>query len=243
MDIVGKDVFQRIEKKYILSRSQYERLWTLLKPYVKKDEYGLSTICNIYYDTPDYELIRKSIEKPVFKEKFRIRSYGVPRKEDNVYLEIKRKYAGIVYKRRIALPYSEAEGFLEQGVQFGAYTYSQIEKEIAYMNRQYTLKKKMFIAYDRIATYGREDASIRITFDFNIRAREDELNLTAGDRGTLYFQRQEVLMEIKVGGAYPIWLSQALSKLKIYPSSFSKYGTFYKEKLKKIQKTEKEMVS
>lgn len=243
MDIKGNDVFQRVEKKYILSKVQYERLWERLKPYMQEDEYGLSTICNIYYDTPDYELIRTSIEKPVFKEKFRIRSYGVPKKEDFVYLEIKRKYDGVVYKRRTTLPYRDAEAFLEHGVQFGSYTYSQIEREIAYMHRQYPLQKRMFIAYDRIATYGKEDPSIRITFDFNIRAREDELDLTAGDRGEFYFRKQEVLMEIKVASAYPIWLSGILSELEIYPSSFSKYGTFYKEKLKGTQKPETEKAS
>ncbi len=222
----NNDIFQRIEKKYLMDRETYEAFYARIGEYMKVDEYGLNTICNVYYDTPQFDLIRTSIEKPVYKEKLRIRSYGVPGPESPTYVEIKKKYKGVVYKRRIQLTLDETEKYLNRGIKPEKNT--QIRKEIDYFLKLYHPIPKMYIAYDRIAMYGIEDPSLRLTLDFNIRTRDHDLTLGAGDQGELLLAPGQVLMEIKVGGAYPLWLVRLLDELKIYPTSFSKYGTIYK---------------
>lgn len=223
--------FKRIEKKYLLTEAKYLQLIEQLKKHMQLDGYGLYTICNIYYDTDSYQLIRASIEKPPYKEKLRLRSYGVPSKEDKVFLEIKKKWEGVVYKRRISLPLREAEEYLEQGKPLQRE--GQIEKEIDYFVKLYHPKPKLYIAYDREAYFGKEDDGIRITFDQNIRSRENNLHLENGDKGELLLEKGEKLMEIKVGGVFPMWLVNILSGLEIYPMSFSKYGNIYKEMVRK----------
>ncbi len=218
--------FKRVEKKYLLTEEKYNALMERLTEYMQLDEYGLHTICNVYYDTDDYELIRTSIEKPMYKEKLRLRSYGVPGKDSKVFLEIKKKYDGIVYKRRIALTLEEAEEFLDNGGELKKE--GQIENEIKYFVSHYNPKGKMYIAYDREAYFGKEDSSIRITFDKNIRSRTSNIELEKGDAGEMLLNEGERLMEIKVAGAFPMWMAKMLSELEIYQTSFSKYGNFYK---------------
>ncbi len=223
----GGSVFQRIEKKYMLSREQYEALLVRITPYMAADEYGLSKICNIYFDTETDELVRASNEKPLFKEKLRLRSYGIPRREDTVFVEIKRKYAGVVYKRRISLPLCEAEDYLLRGVR--PEQDSQILREIDYFLSFYRPEPKLYLAYDRTAWYGRQDAQFRMTFDSNIRSRRERLSLELGDEAEPLYDFPYQLLEIKAAGAYPLWLTEALTGLCIYPVSFSKYGTIYRK--------------
>lgn len=219
-------VFQRYEKKYLLDRGQYEGFREAMEGYMQVDEYGKSMICNIYYDTEQYDLIRASIERPPYKEKLRLRSYGIPKLSDTVFLEVKKKYRGIVYKRRIALPLEEAYKSLERGMLTGEK--GQIGQEIDYFIKRYHPVPKLYLAYDRIAMYGTEDSELRMTFDFSVRSREEELDLAKGDRGELLLDEGTVILEIKVRDAYPFWLVQALEQFEIYPASFSKYGNVYK---------------
>ena len=222
----SNNVFERFEKKYMLTRQTYNLFLEAIEPYMCADSYGQHTIGNIYYDTDTYELIRQSIEKPKYKEKLRLRSYGIPNEESTVYLEIKKKYKGIVYKRRIDLTLAEAEAYLNRGIR--PQKDSQILREIDYFISFYKPKPKVYLAYDRVAYFGREDSSVRITFDHNIRSREYDLSLSKGDRGELLLEDYKYLMEIKVAGAMPMWLSKILADLEIYPASFSKYGSVYK---------------
>lgn len=225
----SNEIFQRYEKKYILTKAQHEQFLERANEHLETDQYGESVICNLYYDTPFYDLIRSSIEKPVYKEKLRLRSYGVPRKEDNTFIEIKKKYDGIVYKRRIELSLEESTKYLDHGI--SPSRVNQIKKEIDYFISYYQPVKKMYIAYDRIAMIGKYDDSIRVTFDRNIRYRMHDLDLGKGDYGTLVLPPETVLMEIKVAGAYPLWMVSILSDLQLYPTSFSKYGSCYKREL------------
>ncbi|MBE6025007.1 MAG: polyphosphate polymerase domain-containing protein [Cellulosilyticum sp.] len=227
--IKSKYIIQRVEKKYMLTKDEYNWLLEELEPHISMDAYGKHTIGNIYYDTDTYELIRYSIEKPKYKEKLRLRSYGIPNTDSDVYLEIKKKYDGIVYKRRVDLTLAEAEAYLNEGMR--PQKDSQILREIDYFISYYKPKPKLYLAYDRMAYFGREDSSVRITFDHNIRSREYDLSLGKGDYGVLLLDEDRYLMEIKVAGAMPIWLSEILSKLAIYPSSFSKYGNVYKKSI------------
>lgn len=222
-------VFKRSEKKYLLSESEYKEILERIDDYMCADDYGLSTICNIYYDTEDFELIRRSIERPCYKEKLRLRSYGVPKDSDTVFTEIKKKYKGVVYKRRVSMNCQEAMDYLEHGIEPSAE--SQIIHEIDYFIKVHQPEPKVYLAYDRIAYFGREDESVRITFDQNIRSRDYDLDLRMGDYGEPLLEDGIYLMEIKIASAMPMWLVSILSEMKIYPSSFSKYGNVYKTSL------------
>lgn len=226
-------VFKRVEKKYLISEEQYQQLRERLEPYMNIDEYGLHTICNIYYDTDQYDLIRHSIEKPMYKEKLRVRSYGIPNADSNVFVEIKKKYNGVVYKRRISMKLNMVKPFVQGEGKHS--DNSQIEKELKYFIQFYQPMPKQFIAYDRIALYGKEDKEVRITFDQNIRSRDRDLNLEDGDYGEYLLEKGQYLMEIKIAGAMPIWLARILSELQIYPTSFSKYGNIYKKQYAGLQ--------
>lgn len=236
--------FQRVEKKYLLTIEKSCELLKHLRPYIELDQYGLHTICNIYYDTDQFDLIRRSIEKPPYKEKLRLRSYGIPDKDDKVFLEIKKKWEGVVYKRRISLTLAEAKAYLEDQKPLGRQ--GQIEQEMDYFIKFYQPRPKMYIAYDREAYFGRENPGLRITFDRNIRSREEDLQLELGDAGKLLLDKGSRLMEIKAENAMPIWLVHILSELEIYPVSFSKYGTIYKkcaEERKKLAVVDAQMES
>lgn len=222
--------FERVEKKYLMTKEQFEEFANRTKNLITLDQYGLHTICNLYYDTEQYDLIRYSIEKPKYKEKLRLRSYGIPTKDATVFVELKKKWNGIVYKRRTSMTLDEADRYLNNGVRPSKN--SQIVKEIDYFLEYYNPSPKLFLAYDRLAFFGNEDSEVRITVDQNIRSRTTELDLKMGDRGKLFMQEDSYLMEIKVPGAFPLWLAKILSELEIYPVSFSKYGNIYKNSLR-----------
>ena len=223
---MAQTVFNRCEKKYLMPEEVYLELRRRLEPYMAVDQYGVHTICNIYYDTPDFELIRRSIEKPVYKEKLRLRSYGVPQMDSTVFLEIKKKYEKVVNKRRIPLTLREAYDYVEHGIRPEGN--GQILNEIDFFLKRYDLQRGVYLAYDRVALFQRNDPDFRVTFDHNIRSRRIDMGLEKGDAGKLLLPRQYYLMESKVMGATPLWFTQILSELKIYSVSFSKYGNVYK---------------
>lgn len=219
-------VFKRYEKKYLLSAEQYSKLRLALAEYMAVDKYGKTAICNIYFDTPEHLLIRRSLEKPVYKEKLRLRSYETPGADDTVFIELKKKYKGVVYKRRVAMNLKNAKSYLTERI--SPDPKNQILKEIDWFMDEYSgIAPAMVISYDRVAMYGREDPELRITFDSNILWREEELLLEKGIYGTPLLEPGERLMEIKIAGAMPIWLCHLLDELEIFPRSFSKYGKAY----------------
>lgn len=221
-----QNIFKRYELKYLITEEQYNKLRQLMGEYMKGDEYGRSTICNLYYDTPDYLLIRRSIEKPVFKEKLRVRSYGVADQNSTTFIELKRKYDKVVYKRRITSTDSKAYDFL---VKREKICEGQIAKEINYFLDFYkSLEPRVFLSYEREAFYGIDNHDFRMTFDRNILWRDYDLSLCKGVYGNNILKENTVLMEIKVAAAIPMWLVKFLSENKIYKTSFSKYGNAYK---------------
>ena len=221
-----KDTFKRYEKKYLLSDSKYKQLMMRFQDRLVIDNFGKTSICNIYFDTPEHLLIRNSIEKPVYKEKLRLRSYGTPKDGDMVYVELKKKYKGVVYKRRQKMELSAAEDYLYNFEKPD--TDSQITREIDwFLNFYKDIIPSMYISYNRIAMYGEEDPSLRVTFDSNILYRQDNLWLSMGMSGSKLLAEGQRLMEIKIPGSMPVWMSSILSELEIYPVSFSKYGNAY----------------
>ncbi len=222
-------IFKRKEKKYFITEEAAAALFDRIGDLVFPDPHGKSTIYNIYLDTPTFLLIRNSIDATNYKEKLRMRSYGVPKDDTKVFLELKKKYDGIVYKRRLSMTYKEAIDYITNSAHNRD---SQIMREIDYAMKYYNYPgPAAVIIYDREAFYFKGDPEVRITFDRNVRYRFDDLTTASGDTGTRITPEGTVLMEIKTVGAMPLPLSRALAELKIYPSSFSKYGTAYKDML------------
>ena len=220
-----QEIFQRVEQKYILTKEQKEQFIQTVKEHLIDDEYGPSTICNIYFDNENNDLIRTSIDKPAYKEKVRLRSYNTPNKETKAFLEIKKKYDGVVYKRRIEETLDHIERHISDGNELNCN--KQILNEIDYCFNYYKLNPVLFLAYDRVAYYDNEDKSFRITFDTNIVARDYDLNLEKGVYGKKYCDEDTYIMEVKCAGGLPIWFVKALEDINVYPASFSKYGRVY----------------
>ncbi|MBQ3050141.1 MAG: polyphosphate polymerase domain-containing protein [Oscillospiraceae bacterium] len=220
-------IFKRYELKYMLTHGQKEKLLTLMKPHMHPDEYGKTTIRNLYYDTDTYLLIRRSIEKTNYKEKLRIRSYSRASADSTVFAELKKKYNDVVYKRRLSLPNQEAMEWLSGEKSLAKHT--QISNEIDYFLRFYgTLHPTVFLSYDREAYYSNDDTDFRVTFDDNILCRQTDLSLESEAYGTPILPENKVLMELKCSGGIPIWMTDILSREKLYKTSFSKYGTAYR---------------
>ncbi len=233
-----RDIFKRYELKYLLSIEQYRLIKSIMLDYMRGDKYGESDICNLYCDTPDFLLVRRSIEKPFYKEKLRIRSYGVAKKDADVFVEIKKKYDSVVYKRRIATDEKSAVKMLAGNT----VSDSQIGKEIDYFAKLYSgIQPQMFISYRREAFYGIDDNDFRMTFDRSILWRTYDLSLKSGIYGQPILPENKILMEIKTAAAIPLWLVKVLSKNKIYKTSFSKYGTAYMLMLNHKKQGEKQV--
>lgn len=217
------NVFQRVEQKYLLDKNIKDLFLDKINQMVEKDPYFESTICNIYFDNDDNELIINSLEKPTFKNKVRLRSYNVPNLDSRVYLEVKDKYKGVVGKRRCKMQLKDFYNYIDNGYVKD----EQIMKELDYYFNYYKLKPFIFLAYDRQSYLGKGNKNLRITFDSNLRSRKDNLRLEYGDKGDYYFEDDKYIMEIKTLGSMPLWLTRILSELKIYPISFSKIGSIY----------------
>ncbi|MBP3255235.1 MAG: polyphosphate polymerase domain-containing protein [Clostridia bacterium] len=222
------EIFRRVEKKYIVNELQYHRIKEKLSKYMNEDKYGKSTICNIYFDTDDYELISHSITKPYFKEKIRLRSYNIPNKDSKVFLEIKRKYDGVVGKRRIEMKLSDFEQYLQDKNSIKSNN-KQIKSELDYYFKIYNLKPAMYISYSREAYYEKDNSDFRLTFDSNVLARDFDLKLDKGVYGKDVLGSGKYIMEVKTLGALPMWFVDILNETNVTPGSFSKYGTAYTE--------------
>lgn len=220
-------VFKRTEKKYLLKRSLYDEFFNNISSHLISDGWGRKTVFSLYLDTDNYRIIRTSIEAPNYKEKIRVRSYGIPDESSDVFFELKKKCDGVVYKRRAGMSLSDAEKYISDLQK--PYD-SQIMREIDYSMKFYSHPTpKVAMLYEREAFLTEDDPEFRITFDESIRYRTTDFYCKMPETGKKIISDDEVLMEIKTPGAIPLWLSSEMDKLKIYPTSFSKYGTAYTE--------------
>lgn len=221
-----QSVFSRYELKYLLNPAQKKHILGAMEGHMKLDAYGRTTIRNIYYDTPNYRLARQSLGRPVYKEKLRVRSYVQADPFTPVYVELKKKYDGVVYKRRIGLPEKEAMAWVA-----GAAPCSrdeQIVREIDWFRDFYAcLEPKVFLSYEREAYFSLYGSDFRVTFDESILSRQRDLSLCGGVWGTPLLGPGQTLMEIKCAGGIPLWMVEVLSEQRIYKTSYSKYGTAY----------------
>jgi hypothetical protein len=228
--------FKRYENKYRLDQAQFDQLLPLLLNEMKPDAYTAKnsgySIYNIYYDTPNYDIIRHSLSKPYYKEKLRLRSYSIPTSADDlVFLELKKKIGGVVNKRRATMTLEEATRFIAN-LEYpkDSNTLNQLVlAEIEFFLKNHPVEPKAYIGYERIAVVGKNDPELRITFDYNLKSRQHSLALTKGDAGQFLIPKDQYLMEIKILGAIPLWLTHTLSELQIFSTSFSKYGKAYQD--------------
>jgi len=222
-----QNIFKRVEQKYLLTEEQFQLLQDTLNEYFEKDKYYKTTIYNIYFDNDNNDIIINSIEKPMYKEKIRLRSYGEVKSNDTVFFEMKQKYKGVVYKRRINLTLKEYNKYMKKNT-FPKENI-QIMKEIDYYIKYYNLHPSIFVGYDRLSYYSKADPNLRITFDANLRSRRTNLKLKDTKENKLYFDTTKYIMEVKSLYGLPLWFTKVLSKHKIYPTSFSKVGSIYKK--------------
>jgi hypothetical protein len=227
--------FQRREVKFLMSLEQFEALLPIVHEHMNPDPYCVDGkdygIFNLYYDTPDNLLIRRSIQKPYYKEKLRLRSYYSPASPDSpVFLEVKKKIGGIVTKRRVTMSVIDAEAYVSTRVKpyYERFLDQQIMKEMdVFLNSYNSIAPRQYISYRRAAFFGKDDPEFRLTFDSQLTERRYDLTLTKGSYGNLIIPDDQRLMEIKVPGSIPMWMSKALSELEIRRHSFSKYGRAY----------------
>ena len=224
------DVFRRRELKFILGPEQRQLLERVMQERMVPDKYGRKTICNLYYDTADFRLIRHSLEKPVYKEKLRLRSYGQIGAGVDVFLEMKKKYKGIVYKRRVKVSQEQAFAFMERRAPLPQE--SQIGRELAYFRDHYgDLSPKVYLSYERLAWFDPQDGGFRMTLDWDARYRTDGLDLYLPTGGRQILLPEESVLEVKASGGIPMWLTELLSREGLHKQSFSKYGRAYMELL------------
>jgi len=223
---MANEKFERTEKKFWMNTWQYEQIKPVLSEHMEMDKFGHSKIRNIYCDSDDYVLIRKSLEHPKFKEKLRIRSYSGFESDAPVFVEIKRKVLGIGYKRRIEVPFEQAKQLLS-GKRIDAGN-TQIEHELEEFIKRCNPKPKVYLTYERTAMTGKDDAALRITLDRDLRYRLYNEKLDFRKEGIPVMEDESmVLMEVKAPGCMPGWLIDILSELRIYQTSFSKIGTCF----------------
>ena len=230
-------VFDRIEKKYLITKDEKKQLLKTIKKYMQKDSYHKSEVYNIYLDTDNYDLIIQSIDWTDFKHKLRARSYGG---YDRVFLEIKTKIRGRDlnpgYKRRVMITRDDFEKFISKestaqklAAQSEETTHDrQIAKEVDYLTNYLDLKPKILVMYNR-ESY-KDDDNLRITFDEKLKYRDQNLSFVKAKRDKIYFKDDHnIIMEVKAHGVLPLWLTGLMTNLNIRPQRFSKIGKVYEK--------------
>ncbi len=227
--------FKRYEKKYLITEEKLARILPALLENMYLDPFCLNgkeyRIYSIYYDTDNHDVIRQNSSGPVYKEKMRIRSYyDLKDPEDKIFMEIKKKSEGQGNKRRIKLKIRELEPFVNEGIlpQTKDYLSAQVAKELKYYLEINKVHPALYVQYDRLALFGKEDKNFRITFDRNVRTRRSNFVFGESDEDELLLPNGEYIMEIKILGAMPLWLTKILSENNLFSHGFSKYGVKYK---------------
>ncbi len=219
-------IFKRHEIKYTLTNQQYRLLCECMQNHMVLDNYGRHKISNIYFDTDDFSIIRHSIEKPKYKEKLRLRIYGQPDENNVGFIELKKKYDGVVYKRRLPSTQAQALSYLCNKTELE--DCSQIKKEVDYFITSHKrLSPSIYLSYEREAYYSPNDEDFRITFDFNIKMRDVDVTPYESEQDVDVVSGDCVVLEVKTVWGLPFWFVEFLGKNGLYKTSFSKYGTAY----------------
>ena len=223
--------FKRYEYKYIIDDITYYKLLAKLENFMDYDIFCKDNkpyeIFNIYFDTKDDDVIKKSLSHPYYKEKLRLRSYNQSGDDDLVFLELKKKIDGVVSKRRIIVTLADSKKVLDGSLNVNLIEGSTnaLYEITNYINR-YELFAKLAISYQRLALFAKDGSGFRVSFDTNIRTNREKLGLENTQNSNLLL-RNKILMEAKIKGPLPIWFVHILSELNIKRTSFSKYGNEY----------------
>lgn len=226
------EVFTRKEQKYLITIDQYEQLTEEISPYMRTDKHGTEgfyTVTSLYFENPDWQIYYETKNKLKFRQKLRLRTYDGSGLNENSFFEVKQKHKKVVNKRRMVLPLSEAYRYLadshEENIENYASSNIQVFKEIDHFRHLYNLHPEMIVSYDRKAFHGITDSDLRLTFDFNLRCRNDDLFLENGSYGEYFIDPELVVLEVKVTHSVPLWLTRILQHLECEQRSASKYCT------------------
>lgn len=226
------EVFKRKEQKYLITLDQYSLLLEQIMPYMRSDKFGIDgryIVSSLYFDSDDHKIYFETKNKLAFRQKLRLRIYNETGIDETAFFEVKQKHRKVVNKRRMLLPLKEAYLYLEKGNEQHLNEFhtsnSQVLREIDHFRTLYELKPEMVVSYERHALHGIDDSELRITFDFNLRCRNDDLLLEHGSDGEYFIDGNLIVMEIKVNDSVPLWLTRILQALQCEQRSASKYCT------------------
>ncbi len=227
--------FKRYERKYLVDGDTLQKIMPTLLEYMDSDPYCIGgkeyRIYSVYYDTPNHDVIRQNSSKPVYKEKMRVRSYYEHNEPDEkVFMELKKKNEGVGNKRRIKLRNREIAPFINEGIlpETKDYLSAQVAKELQYFLKMNPVQPALYVQYDRMAFFGKEDKNFRMTFDRNLRTRRSNFTLGESEEDEFLLPENTYIMEVKILGAMPLWLTHLLSEYSLFSRGFSKYGARFK---------------
>ena len=225
--------FLRREVKYRLNSEMFEILKREFAAHVVQDKFHFVCVHNIYYDNDSHEIIRRSIEKPLFKQKLRLRAYEKNGELDgHAFVEMKNKYEGSVFKRRVKIPIGAARLLADGTPLCGVIASGQIADELLFYAGAKDCRPKIYVSYNRYAYCAKAEKDLRITFDFGIFSRVERLWLCRDSADEQLLTDDDYILEIKSERPFPLWLTGILAKHRLYPQSFSKYGRIYEESLR-----------
>ncbi len=225
------EIFTRREQKYLITRTQYEMLVELMMPYMRYDKFGVNgryTVTSLYFENRSHQIYFETKNKLEFRQKLRLRIYDDTDINGTAFFEIKQKHNRVVNKRRTALPLKEAYRYIYYWPdRLESYRPSnlQIMKEIHHFRTFYGLEPEMVISYDRHAFHCLDDPDLRVTFDFNLRCRSDDLQIEHGPHGAHFIAPDLVILEVKVTHSVPLWLTRFLQILNCEQRGASKFCT------------------
>ncbi|WP_223701248.1 polyphosphate polymerase domain-containing protein [Sutcliffiella deserti] len=229
---MAKEIFTRYELKYLIPNEVYLKLAEAILPYTRFDSFGEEgkyNIVSLYFDSPNNDIYYETRNKLFFRQKLRLRVYDKVTRTDSAFFEIKQKYKNVVNKRRTKISLQDAYRYLDQeGSSLPtnlAISNPQIMNEVHSFRNLYKLKPEVVVSYDRQAFQGIYDDDLRITFDFNLTCRSQDLHIENGSYGTHFVEPGLVILEVKVTHSVPLWLSRLLSDLECPRKSVSKFCT------------------
>lgn len=229
---VAIEIFKRKEQKYVITTQQYHELIAQLLPKMRPDKNGIEgkyTVTSLYFESPDNKIYFETKNKLKYRQKLRLRVYDETDMNGVAFFEVKQKHKKVVNKRRMLLPLYEAKRYLSNDYSYPLEEYEtsneQVLREIHYFRQLYQLRPEMIVSYDRHALHGIEDAELRMTFDFNLRCRNNDLSLENGPYGINFIDPDWVILEVKVNDSVPLWLTRILQSLDCQQRGASKFCT------------------
>ncbi|MFD1850905.1 polyphosphate polymerase domain-containing protein [Oceanobacillus bengalensis] len=226
------EIFRRREQKYLITTDQYSELVYQLLPYMRPDKFGVDgmyTVTSLYFESSDYKIYFETKNKLRYRQKLRLRIYNDTDINSTAFFEVKQKHKDVVNKRRMLLPLKEAYRYLErlENCSLDSYETSnlQVLREIDYFRSLYRLEPAMVVSYDRHALHCIYDPDLRITFDHNLRCRNDDLQVEKGPHGINFIDKNLIVLEVKVNDSVPLWLTRILQQINCKQRSASKFCT------------------